>query len=49
MPPEQVKEAVDICSVGTIIEKQVGYNDPIGRRHYDVESIRERVLGRHAE
>ena len=33
-PPEQVREAVDICPVGTIIEKRVGYDDPIGRRLY---------------
>src|SRR6476469_3673457 len=38
MPPEQVEEAVAICPVGTIIEKQVGYDDPIGQRLYDVES-----------
>ena len=49
MPPDQVKEAVDICPVGTIIEKQVGYDDPIGRRFYDVESVRDRALERHAE
>ena len=49
MPPEQVKEAVAICPVGTIIEKQVGYDDPIGQRLYDVESIRDRVLEGHAE
>ena len=33
-PPAQVREAVDICPVGTIIEKRVGYDDPIGRRLY---------------
>jgi [NiFe] hydrogenase diaphorase moiety small subunit len=49
MPPEQVKEAVAICPVGTIIEKRVGYDDPIGRRLYDVESIRDRTLQRHVE
>ena len=49
MPPEQVKEAVDICPVGTIIEKQVGYDEPIGRRLFDVESIRDRVLEGRAE
>jgi [NiFe] hydrogenase diaphorase moiety small subunit len=49
MPPEQVREAVDICPVGTIIEKRVGYDDPIGRRLYDIESVRERVLERHAK
>jgi [NiFe] hydrogenase diaphorase moiety small subunit len=47
MPPEQVREAVDICPVGTIIEKRVGYNEPIGRRLYEVESVRDRALERH--
>ncbi len=49
MPPEQVHEAVSICPVGTIIEKQVGYDEPIGRRRYDVESIRDRTLGAQPE
>ena len=49
MPPEQVREAVDICPVGTIIEKQVGYDDPIGQRLYDIESVRDRALGEHTE
>jgi [NiFe] hydrogenase diaphorase moiety small subunit len=46
-PPEQVREAVDICPIGTIIEKRVGYGDPIGRRLYEVESVRDRALERH--
>lgn len=45
MPPEQVKEAVDICPVGTILSKGVGYDDPIGRRKYELHSLRERALG----
>ena len=49
MPPEQVRDAVDICPVGTILEKRVGYDVPIGRRKYEVESVRDRVLERHAE
>ncbi|MGB0969760.1 MAG: 2Fe-2S iron-sulfur cluster-binding protein [Mycobacterium sp.] len=49
MPPEQVREAVDICPVGTILEKQVGYDDPIGQRLYDIESVRDRALNEHAE
>ena len=44
MPPEQVREAVDICPVGTILAKGVGYDQPIGARRYDVESVRERAL-----
>ncbi|TPG32689.1 2Fe-2S iron-sulfur cluster-binding protein [Mycolicibacterium hodleri] len=49
MPPEQVREAVTICPVGTILEKQVGYDDPIGQRCYDIESIRDRALEAEAE
>lgn len=44
MPLEQVREAVEICPVGTIIQKGVGYDDPIGQRRYDVKSVRERAL-----
>jgi [NiFe] hydrogenase diaphorase moiety small subunit len=49
MPPEQVREAVDICPVGTILEKRVGYDEPIGRRLFDIESVRDRALERHAQ
>jgi len=44
MPPEQVREAVDLCPVGTIIEKGVGYDDPIGMRKYEIQSLRDRAL-----
>ena len=44
MPPEQVREAVDICPVGTILEKGVGFDEPIGERLYDVESVKDRAL-----
>lgn len=44
MSAEQVTRAVDLCPVGTIIEKKVGFNDPIGKRKYDIKSIRERAL-----
>ncbi len=46
MPPEQIREAAELCPVGCIIEKGVGYNDPIGRRKYEIKSIRERALER---
>jgi [NiFe] hydrogenase diaphorase moiety small subunit len=46
-PPEQVREAVEICPIGTIIEKRVGYGDLIGRRLYELESVRDRALERH--
>lgn len=44
MPPEQIQEAVDICPVGTILRKGVGYDQPIGERRYDVESAKDRAL-----
>ena len=45
MPPEQVKEAVAICPVGTILEKRVGYDEPVNRRKYEIQSVRARALG----
>lgn len=44
MPHEQVREAVDICPVGTILEKRVGFDEPIGERLYEVESVKDRAL-----
>lgn len=46
MPREQVREAVDICPVGCILEKGAGFNAPIGRRKYELKSVRERALKR---
>lgn len=44
MPPEQVREAVDICPVGAILAKGVGYDTPIGQRRYDIESVSEQTV-----
>ena len=49
MPAEQVRYAVEICPVGAILEKGVGYDVPIGRRKYEVESVRDRALDLPAE
>lgn len=46
MPSEQVLEAADLCPVGCILAKGVGYDKPIGQRKYEVQSIRERALAR---
>ncbi len=46
MSREQVHEAAQLCPVGCIIEKGVGYDKPIGQRKFEIESIRERVLKR---
>jgi [NiFe] hydrogenase diaphorase moiety small subunit len=44
MPPDQVSEAVDICPVGAILQKRVGYDEPIGERRFEIESVRSRAL-----
>ncbi len=44
MPDAQVKYAVQLCPVGTILEKGVGYDQPVGQRKFDVKPLRERVL-----
>ncbi len=44
MPPEQVREAARLCPVGCILEKGVGYDQPIGKRKFEIKSIRERAL-----
>ena len=44
MSDEQIRYAVEICPVGAILEKQVGYDTPIGRRKYEVKSVRDRAL-----
>jgi [NiFe] hydrogenase diaphorase moiety small subunit len=46
MPPEQIRYAVEICPVGAILETRVGYDVPIGRRKYEVQSVRDRALDR---
>lgn len=43
MSPEQVRTAASICPVGCIIEKGVGFDQPIGKRRYEAKSIRERA------
>ncbi len=35
LTPEKAREAMDICPVGSIIVKEVGFVTPIGQRKYD--------------
>ena len=44
MTDAQVRHAVDLCPVGTIVEKRMGFDEPIGKRKFDIKSIRERAL-----
>ncbi len=46
MTPKQVRAASDLCPVGCIIDKTQGYDDPIGKRKFEVKSIKERALER---
>lgn len=41
---EQVHEAAELCPVGCILEKGIGFNDPMGQRKFDIKSLRRRVL-----
>ena len=46
MPPEQVHQAADLCPVGCIIDKTQGFDVPIGKRKFEVKTIRDRALER---
>ncbi len=39
MSDEQAEEAMNICPVGSILRKEVGYKIPIGQRKFDKEAI----------
>lgn len=44
MSAEQVTRAVNLCPVGTIVEKKIGFDAPMGKRKFDIKSVRERAL-----
>ncbi|WP_104403144.1 2Fe-2S iron-sulfur cluster-binding protein [Vibrio penaeicida] len=44
MSEEQTKSAMDICPVGCILKKAVGFDAPIGKRKFEIETVRERAL-----
>ena len=46
MTREQTLEAAELCPVGCILARGVGYDKPIGQRKYEIQSIRERALAR---
>jgi [NiFe] hydrogenase diaphorase moiety small subunit len=39
MSDEQAKQAMDICPVGAILKKEIGFNVPIGQRKFDKVAI----------
>ncbi len=44
MSLEQVAEAAEMCPVGCIIDKNLGFNKAIGKRKFEAQTLRERVL-----
>lgn len=46
MTPQQVRYASDLCPVGCIVDKTQGYDMPIGKRKFEVKSIKDRALER---
>lgn len=45
MSDEQAEKAMDICPVGSIIRKEVGFAVPIGKRKYDSKPIGSEIEG----
>jgi [NiFe] hydrogenase diaphorase moiety small subunit len=39
MSDEQAKQAMDVCPVGAILKKEIGFNVPIGKRKFDKQPI----------
>ncbi len=39
MGEEQAQKAMDICPVGSILKKEVGFAVPIGKRKFDAKVI----------
>ena len=44
LSPEQAHAAAELCPVGCILEKGVGFAEPMGERKFDVKSLRKRAL-----
>ena len=44
MTGERAAEVAEMCPVGCIIQKGRGYDDAIGKRKYELKSLRQRVL-----
>ncbi|KXF80594.1 2Fe-2S iron-sulfur cluster-binding protein [Enterovibrio coralii] len=45
MSDEQVTQAMELCPVGCILKKAVGFDAPIGQRKFDISSVRDRATG----
>ena len=47
MSDELAQKAMDICPVGCILKKEVGFIDPIGQRKYDKKVIGSDIENNH--
>jgi len=45
LSPDQIQKAMDICPVGAILKKEVGFIRPIGQRKYDRQPIGSEIEG----
>lgn len=45
LSPDQIQKAMDICPVGAILKKEVGFIRPIGQRKYDHQPIGSEIEG----
>ena len=46
MTDEEAQKAMDLCPVGAILKKEVGFQVPIGQRKYDSEPIGSDIEGK---
>ncbi|MDD8020604.1 MAG: 2Fe-2S iron-sulfur cluster-binding protein [Acidobacteriota bacterium] len=46
LSPDQIQKAMDICPVGAILKKEVGFLRPIGQRKYDRQPIGSEIEGK---
>jgi len=46
LSPDQIQKAMDICPVGAILKKEVGFIRPIGQRKYDRQPIGSEIEGK---
>jgi [NiFe] hydrogenase diaphorase moiety small subunit len=47
MTDEMAQKAMDICPVGCILKKEIGFAIPIGQRKYDTEPIGSEIEHNH--
>lgn len=46
MSDKQAQQAMDVCPVGALIRKEIGFVVPIGKRKYDIKPIGSEIEGK---